>query len=449
MESICECKYNLIKNDFVEGNKLLESSIGEITNILSNSNLDVLKCFKNIFKLKNIYKGVGGLIMIGILVFDTIFGIKFLLYDINAIMRYLYYLTNSYIDFLSKEGNNKKINDSQFVSDNSKNKIKSPPRKIKNNYGNDEIYSKSQIPLKNDSKCTTPKISKKKLSSKFGFNYVKSKKITRNKNKERKKTLVYKNSNIKEKRNYFNNNNELMNKNNIINIEEYLEDNLDEMDFDNALKKDKRSFCQFYTQRLKTKNIFANLFCNKDNIRPFSIKFLLLLLNIDLYFVINGLFFSEEYIIELFHLEKEDKFFDFIPRSYSRFFYATIVGVILDIIIDCIFVEENKIKRIFLRNKNDLLQMKYEISKTNKSIRTRYKIFIFICIFVSIISWYYVSCFNNVYSGVKLEWIKSSIVIIIIMQILSCLIVLTEALLRQMSFEFKSEQIFKFKQILS
>ena len=164
LESICECKYNLLNNDLVEGNQLLESSIGEITNILSNSNLDVLKCFKNIFKLKNIYKGVGGLIMIGILVFDTIFGIKFLLYDINAIMRYLYDLTNSYIDFLSKEGNNKKINDSKIVSDNSKNRIKSPPRKIKNNYVNDEIYSKSQIQLKNDSKCATPKTSKKKLS---------------------------------------------------------------------------------------------------------------------------------------------------------------------------------------------------------------------------------------------------------------------------------------------
>ena len=221
------------------------------------------------------------------------------------------------------------------------------------------------------------------------------------------------------------------------------------MDFDTALKNDKREFCQFYAERLKNKNMFANTFCNKNNIRPFPIKLLLMLLNIDLYFVVNGLFFSEEYIIELFHLEKEDKFFDFIPRSYSRFFYTTLVGVILDIIIDFIFIEENKIKRIFLRNKNDILQMKYEISKINKSIKTRYKIFISLCLFVSIISWYYVSCFNNVYSGVKIEWIKSSIAIIIIMQILSCLIVLSEALLRQMSFEFKSEQIYKFKRYLS
>ena len=221
------------------------------------------------------------------------------------------------------------------------------------------------------------------------------------------------------------------------------------MDFDNALKNDKRSFCQYYIHRIKVKQMIVNTFCSDDIIRPFPIKLLLLLLNIDLYFVINGLFFSEDYIMELYHLDKKDGFLDFIPRSIGRFFYATLVGVILDIIIGCLFIDENKIKRIYLRNKHDLLQMKYEISKINKSIRTRYKIFIFICIFISMISWYYVSCFNNVYSSVKLEWIKSSIVIIIIMQLLSCLIVLLEALLRHMSFEFKSEQIFKFKKFLS
>ena len=221
------------------------------------------------------------------------------------------------------------------------------------------------------------------------------------------------------------------------------------MDFDTAIKNDKRSFCEFFMERIKNKQIIADTFCNHDSIRPFPIKFLLFLLDIDLYFVVNGLFFSEEYIIELFHLEKEDKFFDFFPRSIGRFIYATLVGGILDIVIDCIFIEENKIKRIFLRNKDDLLVMKYEIAKINNSLRKRYKIFIFLCFFIGIISWYYVSCFNNVYSGVKVEWIKSSIVLIIIMQILSCLIVFLEAILRHMSFDLKSEQIFKLKKFLS
>ena len=138
-----------------------------------------------------------------------------------------------------------------------------------------------------------------------------------------------------------------------------------------------------------------------------------------------------------------------MPRSINRFFYATLASGIVGIIIDCIFIEEKRIKRLFLREKENVLQLRYEISLLVKSIRFRYSIFIFICFFISIISWYYVSCFNNVYRGVKIEWIKSSITLIFIIQILSILIVFLESLLREISFKCKSEKIFKFKQILN
>ena len=93
-----------------------------------------------------------------------------------------------------------------------------------------------------------------------------------------------------------------------IDMEEFLKTNLDDMEYDDAIKYDKRSFCEFYIDKLKQKQIIINTFCNKDKIRTISIKILLLLLNIDLYFVINGLFFSEDYIIKLYHLETEVKF---------------------------------------------------------------------------------------------------------------------------------------------
>ena len=234
-----------------------------------------------------------------------------------------------------------------------------------------------------------------------------------------------------------------------IDMEEFLKINLDDMEYDDAIKYDKRSFCEFYIDRLKQKQMILDTFYNKDDIRPLPIKILLLLLNIDLYFVINGLFFSEDYIIKLYHLETEDQFFDFIPRSIGRFFYAVFVGVIIEIIIDCIFIEGNKIKRTFLRDKEDLLQLRYEIANIINSIKKRYIVFTIICFIISLISWYYVSCFNNVYPGVKVEWIKSSIVIILIMQILPFFLVLFEAILRLISFVNKSERIYKLKQFIS
>lgn len=51
MESICECKFtSILNNDFIGDNVLLSNAIGEIADLLSSSNLIVLKCYKNAFK---------------------------------------------------------------------------------------------------------------------------------------------------------------------------------------------------------------------------------------------------------------------------------------------------------------------------------------------------------------------------------------------------------------
>ena len=231
-------------------------------------------------------------------------------------------------------------------------------------------------------------------------------------------------------------------------MEEYLKPDLDDLEYDDAIKLDKREFGTYFTEKLMEKQIIMDTFYNKESLRPMSIKIILLLLDIDLYLVVNGLFFNEDYLSELYYSEEKETFFSYFPRSISRFFYATLVGYIVGIIIDCIFIEESKIRRIFLREKDDPLQLRYEISVNSKSIKNRYTVFIILCIFISIISWYYISCFNNTYPGVRLEWIKSSIAIIIIMQILSILIILLQAILRSLSFHYKSEKLFKIKQYI-
>ena len=234
-----------------------------------------------------------------------------------------------------------------------------------------------------------------------------------------------------------------------IDFNEYLKSDVDDMDYDDAIKNDQRSFCNYFCDKLKEKQIIMDTFFSKDILRPISIKVILLLLKIDLYFVVNGLFYNEEYISKLFHSNEEEKFFSFFPRSISRFIYTTLVGVIVGIIIDFLFVEEKRVKRIFIRDKDDSLELKYEISVICKTLKERYSVFISICIFITIISWYYICCFNSVYPNVKMEWIKSSIVIMIIMQILSIFSILLESILRGLSFKFQSEKLYKLKQLLS
>ena len=437
MESICECKFNdIMNNELIEGNALIQSALGEVTDLLSSSNLLVLKCFEDVFKKEFILKGTGGFIVLSIMLFEIIFSFVFVLYDMPIILKYLYNLTEYFMLY----NTNANMKNNNLIMPNQK--VKAPPKKklrkkstnvnsFHNKY-DDGIYSKSINTYKSDSKMLKNGLINQKSTAKLF--------------KKRKNPLELSVRNDTE-----NNAKLLKAKNNCGNIdmEEYLKPDLDDMEYDDAIKLDKRTFCEYFTQKLKSDQIIMDTFYNKENLIPLSIKIILLLLNIDLYFVINGFFYNEEYISELFNSDKEETFFSYLPRSISRFFYATMVSFVVQFIINCLFIEEKKIKRIYLREKDDPLQLRYEISLTVKGIKSRYTIFILICILLSIVSWYYISCFNNTYPGVRAEWIKSSITIIIIMQIISFLLVLLQAILRASSFHYKSEKLYKAKQFIS
>ena len=146
-----------------------------------------------------------------------------------------------------------------------------------------------------------------------------------------------------------------------LDIEEYLKTDFDDMEFEDALKNDNRTFCEYYCDRFKDTQIIMDTFFNPETLKPMTIKIIIFLLNIIIYFFLSGLFFSEDYVSELFNSNEEEKFFTFFPRSIPRFIYTIIASAIIGIIVDFIAVDEKKVKRLFLREKKKLykLDMKF------------------------------------------------------------------------------------------
>ena len=78
-------------------------------------------------------------------------------------------------------------------------------------------------------------------------------------------------------------------------------DELLELDFDDAKKNDKRNFCQIYWNYLQMGHIFFNTFfidCFLE-IRLFKVFFMFLILS--LHFTFTAIFFSSKYISEIYH----------------------------------------------------------------------------------------------------------------------------------------------------
>ena len=409
MTATCNCKFNDITNNaVVKENTVLNSMVGEIFDLVNSSNILVVKCGKHIFKYFK--RSIGGIITVSIIFLNMILTYTFFLKQLPKITSYVTTITSRFIEFFSKSTN--------YI-------IAVPPKKvIKYEEKNIRRNSKGQRKL-------SRRKSQKRSSQ--NNNYVYNNYLTSQKDiNEPSFDNSYQDRVIQKF------------------VEDYLEPSPDEMEYDDAIKKDTRTFCQYFKDNLKEKQIIANTFIAVDPIKSRAIKIILFNLNIVLYFVINGLFISESYISELYNLdETKETFFSFLPRSLERLIYATLVSLIIGYITGFFFLEEKKLQGIFRRDMEDKLALKQDIINLVKTLKKRYISFIIFVFVILLLSLYYLLCFNYVYPKTQIEWIKSSIAIIIIIQILSLLVILLEAIIRFLSFKCESEKLFKLGRLLS
>ena len=125
------------------------------------------------------------------------------------------------------------------------------------------------------------------------------------------------------------------------------------------------------------------------------------------------------------------------------------MSIVIGYLTGFFFLEEKKVKGILKRDMDNKTVLKEDIKNLVKSLKKRYISFIIVVFVILLISLYYLLCFNYVYPKTQIEWIKSSIAIIILIQILSILLILLETIIRFLSFKWESEKLFKVSQFLS
>ena len=468
--SICECFYSETKREENLKDKVLEETqISFIEDIITSSNIYVLKCIYQLFKGKNIKKCYGGFIVLSLFIIEIICAIFYCHRNIYSINKYIFGITNKYINFLSQQKPDIIIKKSikkktkKLSLNNNNNKNSAPPKQnIKNSKDNinpniQKIIRKTKNPRKTEFNGEYNLVINNNKDMKIKNNYNINKIYDVNANNDKYFKEKARNSNrefshfsdkallSRQKYEASNEYNSLFNniKDDLdINIEEYLETQFDDMDYDEAIRKDKRRFAESFMDKLRDNQIIINTFCSDEPIRPGAIKIIFLILQFDLYFFINGLFYDEEYISKIYHLEK-DTFLTMAERFFDNLIYAALAGIIINYIIEFFFIEEQKIKKILKMEKDNIFVLKYEMIKILKSIKTRYKLFIIISFIISFIAIIHIFCFNIVYYHTMIEWIIFSLIIILSIQIGSFMVCLLQTALRFISFKFKSEKLFK------
>ena len=363
-----EC-YCSVKNIFhsisdISNNKdKLWNDFINITNIM---NINIMKCYKVLFTQKGLINNIGSYIIISIIFIEIILVVIFKIKGFNKIKLIINYFVKMY----------------------EKNKI------LKQNNQKVKIYKKNNKNQKNNKKIKKSKKINKLIvdyNSKSEMNDFKSPNNS-NKKINNNNLIIYNNDELTEKKDTNNNNQFLF----------YNDYELNNLSYEEALEKDKRTYLEYYFSLLKMKQLLIFTFYTYTDYNSKTIKISLFLFSFILNYTINALFF-DDFTIHKIYIDKGD--YNFIYQI-AQIFYSSIISSIISIIIKSLSLSEKKIAEI-KREKNNI---KEKEKKLVKCLLIKFIIFYILIFLFLIFFWYYISCFGIIYKNTQMHLLKDTFV---------------------------------------
>ena len=247
----------------------------------------------------------------------------------------------------------------------------------------------------NDSNCSNSLNNLKKIDS--GKN--KSKNFINSLNEQKGQEIKKKIENKKEEENQLKQKKSTNNNNNI----KYIDEELNRMDYKNALINDQRNYMQYYWSLLKKKHMIILTFISKDDFNVFLLKISLFILSLALFFSINTLFFKDATMHVIFEQQGKYSLIYQIPQIL----YSTLISFVMTFFLKKLSLSQNEI--ITIKKEHDTPKAKKLAAKTKDYFRIKIYSFFSVGIALLIFFWYYISAFAAVYQNTQIHLIKDTL----------------------------------------
>ena len=349
-------KVNLTKFNFFKS----------FTDIKSIFNLNIIKCFKTVFKKKSLIKNYGFIIVSSIIILFFINLFIFIFVSYRKLVKGIHNII-----FALKINSNpikKKI-------------IKNQNNKMKKNIKKEKYKNKNLRYLNNENKMPN------KYSEQFTQNNMRSSfykmNITNNSKNNANKIYIYK----------------------ILNKKDF---ELNLLNYGEAFKLDQRNFCEYYISLLKYKYTLLFSFGFFEDYNSGIIKMFLFLFSFNLDLAINALFFTDDTMHKIY----QDKGKYNLLYQIPQILYSTLISKFFDSFI-----------RYFALSQENIVQFKQEKYKINinrngkkllKILKIKFTIFFILSFIILILFGYYIICFCGVYINTQIHLIKDTIISLII-----------------------------------
>ena len=374
MVANCICKSNIFqedeniiseKNENIEFLNFKTSKKVFLENIFS-FNYEVFRCYNLAFNSKILYKNKGFYILSLMFVLQIIFVIIYMIKKLNSLKNFMLKFDENNISKNHRKSNINIISNKEYKNNNNKKNVKNkfivvPPQKNK---------------------------IKKKSSNKFLIN-----KINNNENKKFSDII-----NNKDAQNIKQNNHNDNHKKNSKKLFHTIYD-LQDMDYEEAILYDKRSYMRIYWGFLVDSQIILRTFCTNNHLDLFVIKLSFLIFNFQIRFFFNALFYTDEYISDAYHYDGVLDFFSGLPKSvYS--FIATLITTNLLRMLSSSKSELMKLIKEKRKYNEYIYLIKLKLNKLSKKLI----IYFMIVYILSLFFLYYITAFCAVYKNSQQYW---------------------------------------------
>ena len=178
---------------------------------------------------------------------------------------------------------------------------------------------------------------------------------------------------------------------------------LNNLEYKDALKYDKRTCCDYYCSLIKNKQLFAFTFCSFNDYNSGIIKKFIFFLSFALHYTANALFFDDTNMHQIYEDEGKYNFSYQLPKIL-----ISAVGsmVILRIILYGLVLTDKNVLQVKNQPSYNLaINMKYKVLKCMK---IKFAIFFVLNFIIIILFGYYLTCFSAVYKNTQVYLIENT-----------------------------------------
>ena len=397
----CACKYKKSSNLFSEMNINKTKLYEKFKDIKNIANINILKCYKELFKENNLRKNIGFISIIIIIVFHIVCIIIFYKNQLDKIETTIndiifgiqHYKLLKEEEDIHKQKLNKKIKSKKGI-------LKQQYYLNINDKQNNNKKYKKLFPVYNQ---RNEGIKFTKIEDNNSPPIKKKKNLKSHRKKKVVKNII---SLYKDGNNSFNiitqNKKEIIEKTK--KIMEYNDSELNDLSYKHALKLDNRTYCIYYISLLKLKNnlIFTFFYTNDYNSR--IIKIDLFFFSFIIYYTVNALFFNDNTMHKIY---EDEGSFNFIYQ-FPQIIYSSLISIVINTLLKFLSLSENDLLTFKKSKNNEELKLKGK-DLFNK-LKIKFLSYFILSFILLLFFWYYLSMFCAIYKNTQVHLIKDTLI---------------------------------------